>query len=189
MPPKIRTSKEMIVEAGYHIADKKGIDQVNCRAIAACLGCSTQPVFSRFPNMDELKEDVFNYACDKLEQSIFDEFESGKGDSFIETSILALTELAREHRNLFRLIYLSDFRTEKTFMEERIKYRTNKIIIQELVDKYSLDYDRAESIFERISLLTHGICTVIATTTMDYTDEKVLTLVKGTLEDSVFVKR
>ena len=185
MPPKIRTSKEMIIEAGYHIADMNGLDQVNCRAIAAYLGCSTQPVFSRFPNMDELKEEIFEFACDKLEQSIFDRYESSKGDSIIEASVVTLTELAREHRNLFKLIYLSDFRSEKTFIEEREKYRTNKNIIQELLDKYDLDYDRAENIFERLSLLTHGICTVIATTTMDYSDEKVLKIVKETLEDIV----
>ena len=75
MPPKITTSKEMIIEAGYGIADEEGIDQVNCRAIAKKLGCSTQPVFSRFPNMDELKEEVFKYACDKLQKSIADGLE------------------------------------------------------------------------------------------------------------------
>ena len=185
MPPKIRTSKEMIVEAGYKIADKNGIDQVNCRAIAAELGCSTQPVFSRFPNMDELKEEVFHYACDKLEQSIFDQYEGEKTDSIIETSVVVLTEMARKHRNLFKLIYLSDFRSENTFVEEREKYRTNKCIIQEFIDKYGLDYDRAENIFERISLLTHGICTVIATTNMNYTNEQVLGIVMDTVNDSI----
>ena len=34
MPPKISTSKEMIIEAGYSIADEEGIGQVHCRAIA-----------------------------------------------------------------------------------------------------------------------------------------------------------
>ena len=46
MPPKISTTKEMIIEAGYSIADEEGIGQVNCRAIAKKLGCSTQPVFN-----------------------------------------------------------------------------------------------------------------------------------------------
>lgn len=185
MPPKIRTSKDMIVEAGYNIADKDGIDHVNCRAIADELGCSTQPVFSRFPGMDKLKEEVFNYACEKLEQSIFDRYEDAGGNSLIETSVIVLTKFAREHRNLFRLIYLSDFRGEKAFMEERVKYRVNKFIMQELVDKYSLDYERMEMVFERISLLTHGICTVIATTNIDYSDDRVLEIVMKTLEDSV----
>ena len=108
MPPKISTTKEMIIEAGYSIADKEGIGQVNCRAIAKKLGCSTQPVFSRFLNMDELKEEVFKYACDKLEKTIADRLESTKEQSLIEISVTVLANLAREHKNLYRLIYLSD---------------------------------------------------------------------------------
>lgn len=184
MPPRITTSKEMIIDAGYSIADEEGIDQVNCRAIAKKLGCSTQPVFSRFPNMDELKEEVFNYACDKLEQSIADTLKNSKGYSLVEVSVTVLADLARDHKNLYRLIYLSDFRSEKSFLEEREKYQTNQLILKELIDKYKIDPKRVEGIFERVSLLVHGICTVIATTTMNYSNEKVIKIVIEELADA-----
>lgn len=186
MPPKIRTSKEMIVEAGYHIVDRNGIDQLNCRAIATEIGCSTQPVFSRFPNMDELKEEVFDFACYKLEQDIADRIEISVENSLVEISVIALADLAREHKNLYRLIYLSDFRSEKTFLEEREKYKTNKLIIEELIEKYTIDPKRVESVFERVSLLVHGICTVIATTTMEYSNEQVIKIVNDELMDAGF---
>jgi AcrR family transcriptional regulator len=184
MPPKITTSKEMIIEAGYRIADEDGIGQVNCRAIANKLGCSTQPVFSRFPNMDELKEEVFNHACDKLEQSIADRIKNSEGRSLVEISVTVLADMARDHKNLYKLIYLSDFRSEKSFLEEREKYQTNQLIIKELIDKYSFDPKRVEGIFERVSLLVHGICTVIATTTMDYSNEQVIRIVNDELTDA-----
>jgi AcrR family transcriptional regulator len=186
MPPKITTSKEMIIEAGYTIADEEGIGQVNCRAIAKKLGCSTQPVFSRFPNMDELKVEVFDYACDKLEKSIANRLESSKDHSLLEVSVIVLADLARDHKNLYKLIYLSDFRSEKSFLEEREKYLTNKLIIKELIDRYNIDAKRVEGIFERISLLVHGICTVIATTTMDYSNEQVIRIVNDELMDSSY---
>lgn len=97
MPPKISTTKEMIIEAGYSIADEEGIGQVNCRAIAKKLGCSTQPVFSRFPNMDEVKEEVFKYACDKLEKTIADRLESTKEQSLIEISVTVTMDYSNEH--------------------------------------------------------------------------------------------
>ncbi len=184
MPPKITTSKEMIIEAGYSIAEEEGIGQVNCRAIAKKLGCSTQPVFSRFPNMDELKVEVFDYACDKLEKSIADRLESSKEHSLLEISVTVLADLARDHKNLYKLIYLSDFRSEKSFLEEREKYLTNQLIIKELIDRYNIDPKRVERIFERISLLVHGICTVIATTTMDYSNEQVIRIVNDELTDA-----
>jgi len=185
MPPKITTSKEMIIEAGYAIADENGIGQVNCRAIANKIGCSTQPVFSRFPNMDELKEEVFRYACEMLEKSIADSLEKDNQRSLMETSVIALANLARDHKNLYRLIYLSDFRSEKSFLEEREKYETNRLIMKEIMDKYQIDSKQVEGIFERISLLTHGICTVIATTTMNYSNEQVIGIVNDALMDAV----
>ena len=184
MPPRITTSKEMIIETGYSIADKEGIGQVNCRAIAKKLGCSTQPVFSRFPNMDELKEAVFKYACDKLEKNIADRLESSKEQSLLDISVTVLADLARDHKNLYKLIYLSDFRSEKTFLEEREKYQTNKLIIKELIDRYNIDPKRVEGVFERCSLLVHGICTVIATTTMEYSNEQVIRIVNDELMEA-----
>lgn len=184
MPPKITTSREMIIEAGYSIADEEGIGQVNCRAIAKKLGCSTQPVFSRFPNMDELKEEIFKYACEKLEKSIADRLESSKEHILLEISVSALADLARNHGNLYKLIYLSDFRSEKSFLEEREKYQTNQLIIKELTTRYGIDAKRVEGIFERISLLAHGICTVIATTTMDYSNEQVINIINESLLDA-----
>lgn len=190
MPPKITISKEMIIEAGYSIADEEGIGQLNCRAIAKRLGCSTQPVFSRFPNMDELKEEIFDYACEILEKSIADKLENSKEALLLEISVTALADLAREHKNLYKLIYLSDFRSEKTFLEEREKYQTNQLIIKELTTRYQIDAKRVEAIFERISLLVHGICTVIATTTMDYSNEQVIKIVNDTLVDACgFLKK
>lgn len=184
MPPKITTSKEMIIEAGYSIADEEGIDQVNCRAIAKKLGCSTQPVFSRFPNMDELKEEVFKYACDRLEKSISDRIENSTESSILEISVTVLADLARNHKNLYKLIYLSDYRSEKSFLEEQEKYMTNRLIQNELIDRYNIDSERVEGVFERSSLLVHGICTVIATTAMNYSNEQVLKIVNDELADA-----
>ena len=181
MPPKITTSKEMIIEAGYSIVDEGGIDQVNCRAIAKKLGCSTQPVFSRFPNMDELKEVVFTYACDRLQKSIAERIESSKEHLFLETAVTVLADLARDHKNLYKLVYLSDFRSERSFLEEGEKYLTNKLIIKELIDRYNIEPERAEDVFERISLLVHGICTVIATTAMNYSNEQAIKIVNEEL--------
>ena len=183
MPPKIKTSRETIIEAGYRIADREGIENLNCRAIAAEIGCSTQPVFSRFPNMDELKEAIFQYACVQLEESI--QNNDATGNSLMDVSVLNLVELARNHKNIYKLIYLSDFRSETSFLEEREKYETNQKILDELTKKYKIAYNRAEEIFERLSLLVHGICTVVATTSMDYSNEQVMHIVNESLHDAI----
>ena len=64
MPPKVKVTKEDIITASIDMVREKGTDILNARAIAAHMGCSTQPIFSNYASMDELKQDVMNNAYD-----------------------------------------------------------------------------------------------------------------------------
>ena len=121
------------------------IEGVNCRAIASELGCSKQPVFSRFPNMEELKMVVFQLACNRIEEQILKE-----ENNHLEISIRVLADLARNHKNLFKLVYLSDYCNKSSFMETRMSYKTNQVLLQEIKESYSLEEAQAEEVFERI---------------------------------------
>lgn len=179
MPPILKISTEMVVEAALSLADKIGIEGVNCRAVAAEIGCSTQPVFSRFPNMEELKTAVFHLACNRIEEKILSEEEN-----HLEKAVLVLSDLARNHKNLFKLVYLSDYCSKASFVETRMSYTTNQLLFQELKEAHSFTDEKASELFERIELLVHGIMTVIATTNMDYPDEKILDMVQQTINDA-----
>jgi AcrR family transcriptional regulator len=48
MPPKVRITKEDIINAAIEIVRKDGAQAINARNLAAYLNCSTQPVFSNF---------------------------------------------------------------------------------------------------------------------------------------------
>ena len=58
MPPKVKITKDEILKAALGIVRKGGAQALNARALADALGCSTQPVFSNYPGMDELRADV-----------------------------------------------------------------------------------------------------------------------------------
>ncbi|MBO5790241.1 MAG: TetR/AcrR family transcriptional regulator, partial [Clostridia bacterium] len=62
MPPKVKITKEEIVEAAMRIVRECGDEALNARNIAASLGCSTQPVFSNFATMAELRLAVIKKA-------------------------------------------------------------------------------------------------------------------------------
>ncbi|MDE6710288.1 MAG: TetR family transcriptional regulator [Oscillospiraceae bacterium] len=62
MPPKSRVEKEDIIQAAADIVRENGIAALNARAVAAKLGVSTQPIFSNYSTMEELKGDVLDYA-------------------------------------------------------------------------------------------------------------------------------
>ncbi|MBR5140792.1 MAG: TetR family transcriptional regulator, partial [Clostridia bacterium] len=65
MPPKVKTTKDDIIHAAINLVREGGAEAINARNIAAALKCSTQPVFSNFASMTELKFKVIEEA-DKL---------------------------------------------------------------------------------------------------------------------------
>ena len=58
MPPKVKITREDIVNAGYALARECGTDAVNARSVAKKLGCSTQPVFSNFAAMARMRNAI-----------------------------------------------------------------------------------------------------------------------------------
>lgn len=62
MPPKAKVTKEQIISAGLDIVRAGGPEALNTRAVAASLGCSTQPVFSNYASMEALQKDVLAAA-------------------------------------------------------------------------------------------------------------------------------
>ena len=54
MPPKVKVTKEAVVNAAVQIVRSQGVQALNARTVAAALNCSTQPVFSNFETMEQL---------------------------------------------------------------------------------------------------------------------------------------
>ena len=52
MPPKVKFTKEEIVNAALDVARIKGVGAVTTRDIGAALGVSTRPIFTYFHSMD-----------------------------------------------------------------------------------------------------------------------------------------
>lgn len=182
MPPIQKVSKEAILEIGYVLVKEGGIDSINSRQIAKRLGCSTQPIFSQFTNMEELKQAIHDYACKKFEDDIL---EGVILDSFFKSSYLKLIYLAREKKHIFHLLFLSPYCLGENFLSARMNFKTNQRIWEEIKLEYQLDNSECSSVMERISLFIHGIATLIATSGFSYTDEQIIDMVERTMKDMI----
>ena len=91
MAPKVRITKDDIINASIDIIKREGLDALNARAVASALGCSTQPVFSNFATMEELLRAVLESSHRLYLSFLEEEARSGSCLSFS----LCATELAR----------------------------------------------------------------------------------------------
>ena len=62
MPPKTRVTPEDILAAAIALVRESGAEALNARALAKKLNCSTQPIFSNYSGMEELKAEVTGAA-------------------------------------------------------------------------------------------------------------------------------
>ena len=68
MPPKQRITREMILERAFAMFCQEGMEAVNARSVAKALNCSTQPIFSYYSGMEDLKS-----TLDAKAHALFDD--------------------------------------------------------------------------------------------------------------------
>ena len=78
MPPKVKITKEDIINTALSLVRQEGVSAINARCVAAALGCSTQPVFSNFESMEQLQRATATAAYE-----VFDKAEDAK--AYVET--------------------------------------------------------------------------------------------------------
>ena len=62
MARKTQISKDIILEAAFKMLVREGYASINIKALAKEIGCSTQPIFRVYKNMDELLDAVYAQA-------------------------------------------------------------------------------------------------------------------------------
>lgn len=107
MPPKVKVAREDIINAAVDIVRKNGAQAINARTVASALNCSTQPVFSNFATMEELRLAVVEKADAMCQAYTQREIESGKYPDY-KASGMAYIRFAKEERELFKLLYMRD---------------------------------------------------------------------------------
>ena len=161
MPPKVKITKQEIVDAAVRIVQEKGTEALNARNIALALGCSTQPIFSNFSTMEQLHYTVIQKAEEIYLQYVQKELEEGKYPVY-KASGMGYIRFAKEQRKLFHLLYMRD-RTNENYPNE-----------PELPDdilntfrKMGLDDEKATMFHLEMWAFVHGIAVMLATSFVD----------------------
>lgn len=182
MPPKVKITKETLLECAYRIAEQEGIASVTSRTVAKMAGCSIQPVFSHFPTMEELRQATFDYVCRKFVGEVM----SDETDPhFLSNTVQWTVDLARNRPNLYRLLYLSGGLYGRSMTEAMMNYESNGRMIQKMVELYDLDSAKCEDILMRSCLFLCGICTMICENKIPFSDEQVSDLMVRTVTEMV----
>ena len=158
MPPKVKVTKEEIVTAALEIVRSCGAQAVNARAVASALNCSTQPVFSNFATMEELRLAVVERADALCQEYIRREVASGAYPAY-KASGMAYIRFAKEEKELFKLLYMRD-RTEEP---EQPESALNSQMEDHVQHNTGLTGSEVQLFHLEMWAFVHGIATMFAT--------------------------
>ena len=162
MPPKVKVSRENIVQTAVEIVRRQGAEALNARGVAAVLGCSTQPIFSNFATMEELRLAVVAEADALSNAYVLREVDSGEYPPY-KASGMSYIRFAKEEKELFKLLYMRDRAGEEIPKEFVIGQPIESI----LHTTTGLDGETAKLFHLEMWAYVHGIATMFATGFVD----------------------
>lgn len=158
MAPKVKITKEEIISAAIKLIREKGQQALNARNIAEELACSTQPVFSNFSSMNDLRLAVVKKAYSLYQEYILREIENNNFPAY-KANGMAYIRFASEEKELFKFLYLRD-RSSETIPEDAQLFDQMVDVISKNLD---ISIDDAKMFHLEIWAYVHGIASMLAT--------------------------
>lgn len=181
MPPKVKITREMMLDAVLALTRKQGFESVNARNIATELDCSTRPIFTVYQNMEEMKKDFLEFAysfyCSYVEQY--------KKKSGVETDLLwplSYLSFAQEEPNLFQLLFVDDMALDLGKAMDFYQEMENGEKADAFAQRQGLERQKGRKVFLDLFLYAHGMAVLTAIGKMHLQQKEQVAMVRTMLE-------
>jgi AcrR family transcriptional regulator len=173
MPPKVKTTRDNILDAALETIREKGADRLNARELAKALHCSVQPIFRSFGSMDVLKSELYQKAEAAFHDTMAREVQR-HGIPFLGER-LAFIEFANDEKNLYRFLFLSGESEHKSLFDRMVE-ETSREEISAIMGMTGLDEERARHLFADLWLITRGLSALVATSRCEFSEEETVSM-------------
>lgn len=173
MSAKTKIQKEELVKGAVKIIRNKGIEYLSARNLANAVGCSTQPIFRLFDNMNDLKTCVYNDIYEIQNRYI----SSGETHQVPFIGIgLSYIEFAQKEKNLFKFLFMSSNSKYNNILDMAENEQGQKYT--ELIEKSTgLSHESSKQIYINTWLIIHGLASMMATTNCELSVSEIETII------------
>lgn len=166
MPAIKKISKETVIDAAVDVLREDGFSAINARSVAKKLGCSTQPIYHSFRNMEELETALTERAIQMHTQRVRDSLRSHEGnDSRYSSYGMGFVKFAAEEKQFFRWLYLEG--------EQFGPYQNDVLepeVIQTFVDEFGYDEETAKKFHRDMVYYSYGLAILANTDHLNLTE-------------------
>lgn len=170
MAPKVKYSREEILEAAVSVIVEKGMNGLTARGLAGTLGISVKPIFTAFENMDELKNAAIEMAYEKYHHVYDAEKEQDPFKRVGKTYI----SFSQQFPKLFQLLFMCSQEKSVSFTKLMKKLDDHyEDTLRMIEDEYKVDHGAAEKLFMNMWIYCHGIATLCATNQSKFSKKEI----------------
>ena len=169
MPPKVKITKEKIIDAATEIVRVVGSDALNARALATSLGASTQPIFSCFASMNEVR-DAVSLRANALYEVYLEEMIRGEAYPPYTAMGMGYIKFAREERELFKLLFMTPAEPSAS---NAVSDRGFGSAVERIMGLTGFSREVAETFHCEMWSFVHGVAVMCATDFLTLDDEKI----------------
>lgn len=174
MARKETITKDEILNAAFQMAREGGFEQVSARTLAAKAGCSTQPIFRVYKNMEELGEDLYSKAI-RFFNEYYDRFPKINETPFVNMG-LAYIRFAQEEQQLFKLLFMAENRHGKSLYD--LLNGENGTVVREINNAKFYGCKDPGGMFMRMWIFIHGSACMSLTGDYDLQEEDTVKLLE-----------
>ena len=164
MPPRIRITGDMIIDAAIAVVRQSGYENVNARTVAGQLKCSTQPVMYHFATIDSLKRAAYAQADQEHTAYLMD---IPPGQLPILGIGLNYIRYAVERPHLFRFLFQSGYTEEKSLLD-MADSEDLLPVLGAMQAELGMSMEKTKGVFVTVALFAHGLASIIANNGLSY---------------------
>lgn len=160
MPRTKQIEKQDILGAAAEVVRQKGEQALTVRNIAAQLGCSTQPLYYEFANIDQLRAELLPYVREHYLQFRCSNYKAF-GRHFLN--------FARQEKELFRFVYLRRRNPGETLLDDVNCEETVRLLAKNL----EMPAQTARAMHRQMQFRCYGLGVMLATYYCEMTQEEI----------------
>lgn len=165
---------QMILDTAFSMTREEGFANVTARKVAAKAGCSTQPIFRVYKNMDELWSAVYEKAV-AFFQDYYSLFPRTGKTPFANLG-MAYIAFAREEGHLFELLFLSHRKNRRSMYD--LLNGADGNVLYEINRARAEGCSRPQEVFMRMWIFIHGSACMTLTGDYDLSNVETLSVLK-----------
>jgi len=152
MARTVSVTKQNLLDAAIELLKREGMESLTARKLAKEAGCSTQPIFRVYQNMEELNAEVFGIVAGMFSDYCAS-YPQTSNVPFVNLG-LAYIGFAAENKELFRVLFVSDERYGKSLYE--LLNGTNGYLKEQITYAAMSGSSDPQGLFMKMWMLIHG---------------------------------